>query len=672
MTADHNDQASDILDAKQADLLRKLDPLAAIAAVRTDDLRAVADGARKAGGAKQPLDWSPGTLATGSFTTLDYSPGTLDAAADDDGTGAGDGGLAGVSAALAAAARALDGDGRLMVIVDTNNAEEMQPHFDANARLLTPTKIAAAIEPDDLMRFAAMDEIRRIEVSAPLPPAVNQAHAASGVWQDADEPARSPAIEGLDGRGVLVGVIDTGIDGSHPDFWESGRSRLVDFWDQKHDIFRTAGDNGVLSADDAGACTDENGHGSHVAGIAAGNGRADPRFAGVAPGADLAVVKTSFMSRDIAAGVSHIFALADKRGQPCVINLSLGGHWGAHDGSSVTERVIDELCDRPGRIVVAAAGNEGTDRAHAAISFRELPPGPSGRRRWTADFEIQQRVIRGRLVGTTLLQIWTQREDQLEVVLRTPFGELIKPPVNNARRFDGDYYLIETWNDNSSLSGDDQTTIAITTQPVRRLLEGWSVIVREPVKPAGASPTDTVPVGVVHAWIADGGARFNEAFTRSHQVGMPGTAFSAITVAAYGTRNSWPAANGVDTTIDGVKAADIAYFSSRGPTRDQHNKPEICAPGQWIVSVRSEQADMPERMLLPDGLYAAMQGTSMAAPYVTGAMALLLQREPELSWAEAKRRLIKSARQDEFTYGCWNPAWGYGKLDVAELLRVNP
>jgi len=70
--------------------------------------------------------------------------------------------------------------------------------------------------------------------------------------------------------------------------------------------------------------------------------------------------------------------------------------------------------------------------------------------------------------------------------------------------------------------------------------------------------------------------------------------------------------------------------------------------------------------------YASLQGTSMAAPYVSGALALLLEKDPNIDWAEAKRRLIKSARQDSFTWPCWNARWGYGKIDVEKLLGVEP
>jgi subtilisin family serine protease len=188
----------------------------------------------------------------------------------------------------------------------------------------------------------------------------------------------------------------------------------------------------------------------------------------------------------------------------------------------------------------------------------------------------------------------------------------------------------------------------------------------------------------VHAWIAaEEMGRFNKGFTRSHLVGMPGTAFSAITVASFATRGQWSSADPTlpQVTLDAVVPEDISYFSSPGPTRENLNKPDVAAPGQWIVSALSAAATeeaIPAWMRLPSGGYAVMQGTSMSAPYVTGAVALLLQKqkdkpdEPAMHWAEVKRRLIKSCRQDRYSTPCWNERWGYGKIDVGRLLTIEP
>lgn len=634
------------LSEAQALALGKMDTLTAIAAVQGESLRELAGDRTTTGQAFEPLHSNSFTLP------MDAGMPAADAL-----TVARGAALTGLKAGDLAAAQALDRAGRLQVIVDVQDATELLERWPDDAAALTPTKLVLAVPAEDLFALAEDAAVNRIEASVALTPQLDEAHRFSRlIGEDGSR------LSALTGANVLVGIVDSGIDGSHVDFWDGARSRIVDYLDQTGGRHVGATADGRIAPDEARGCTDEIGHGTHVAGIAAGNGAADARYAGVAPDADLAIVKTTLKSTDIARAVSHVFAVAERRSQPCVVNLSLGGHAGGHDGSTLTERVIDELCDGPGRIVVTAAGNAGSDRVHSSVQFSELAPGRSGKRRWVADLEVLARIERGKIVGSAFLQVWTQREDDLVVAIRTPLGELLRPAPMNRSTVRRDAYMLETWHEVSSFSGDTVTSFSLGVVPATRYLEGWSVIVEESA-PGGAR------LGVAHAWIAGGGARFNASAVRSHLVGMPGTAFSAITVASYGARRSWPAAG--EVTMDAVNLDDISYFSSRGPTRDGHNKPEIAAPGQWVVAPRSAQAALPDFMHVDGGPYAAMQGTSMAAPYVTGALALLLEREPMLTWAEAKRRLIKSARQDGFTRGAWNPAWGYGKLDVQRLLQVS-
>ena len=217
----------------------------------------------------------------------------------------------------------------------------------------------------------------------------------------------------------------------------------------------------------------------------------------------------------------------------------------------------------------------------------------------------------------------------------------------------------------ANYSGDHETTFQVTAMAKPEHLRNWSLT---------CTGVD-VRVGAIHAWIVDSEmGRFTSGHTRSHLVGMPGTAYSAITVGSYATRNGWDSEEST-ITLSAINMEDISYFSSPGPTRDGDTKPEITAPGQWIIAPLSADApvsEIPQRMRVKDVDYAAMQGTSMAAPFVTGAIALLLEKAPTLDWAEAKRRLIKSARQDSFTAPCWNCLWGYGKMDIKKLLEVEP
>ena len=525
-------------------------------------------------------------------------------------------------------------------------------------------KMCARVPRQKLLNLSEIASVRYVEAGVRLRPHSDLAHRSANLL-----PASGfNRNVGETGRGVLVGVIDTGIDLAHPAFKTSARTRIVNYLDQERNREFSAAD---IDAGGASGSLDTIGHGTHVAGIAAGNGRGSPNseWAGVAPNADLAVVKTSFMSTDIALAVNHIFAVADSRDQPCVINLSLGGHGGGHDGSSITERIIDDLSG-PGRLVVISAGNEGGDNIHASTVLRRDTTD-----RWVADMNLSPQLFDTesgpQQFGYLVVQVWSQSEDTISIQLRTPNGQLLTPAPNGQSEIDQGVFFVEMNHQVHPYSGDNVTTFTVITTPEPAWLNGWSLI---------ATPSGNIEVGAVHAWINDRSmGSFTQGATDDYLVGMPGTAFSAITVASYATRNRWPSRdpNQADGTffLDAVNLEDISYFSSPGPTRDGQNKPDIAAPGQYLLaplSADAPAAEMPDWLRVSGRKYASLQGTSMSAPYVTGSLALLLEKAPQTDWAEAKRRLIKSAATDRHTRVCWNPRWGYGRVDIERLLTIEP
>lgn len=577
-------------------------------------------------------------------------------------------GAASLEGQLASAgARKLASEDLVKVLVDTRDPEAVEKKvsgFKGRVRRLTGRTVVVDAPRARLEELAKMKAVDYVEASTRLRPHTDLAHASTGLLCDGETTVPQT------GKGVLVGVIDTGIDLSHPAFRrEDGSTRIVSYLDQETgETF----DAEAIEAGEADGSADLIGHGTHVAGIAAGNGAGSPdgRFRGVAPEADLVIVKTSFLSSDIAAAVAHVFSVAEELGKPAVVNLSLGGHVGGHDGTTVTERTIDQLSG-PGRLVVVSAGNEGQDRIHAGT---ELARGAAEPERWVADLELKARPVGEELMGLLRVQVWHQREDSLRVRLRSPNGESFEAPADAGAEFDRGTFFVQAVHQQTAYSGDHSTTFLIATVSDPQWLGGWSIIVEED-RSAGKRG---VAVGAVHAWIQDGShGAFTAGHTRSHLLGMPGTAFSGITVASYATRREWSSRDEdlPDVVLDEVNLEDISYFSSPGPTRDGHNKPEIAAPGQWLIAPLSgdtSREELPAWLRQPEIPYVALQGTSMAAPYVTGAVALLLEKDPTLDWAEVKRRLIKSARQDTFTWPCWNPRWGYGKLDLERLLTIEP
>jgi hypothetical protein len=151
-------------------------------------------------------------------------------------------------------------------------------------------------------------------------------------------------------------------------------------------------------------------------------------------------------------------------------------------------------------------------------------------------------------------------------------------------------------------------------------------------------------------------------------VGMPGTSSKAITVGSYITRFTWPAWDGGQYSFSGAtdRVGDYSFFSSVGPTADGRQKPDISAPGEAIVSALSSAVNMAgnEAMMSPDGKHQVLQGTSMAAPHVTGATALLLGINPPFTADQIKTLLTTTAISDAFATGLPNVIWGFGKMDV--------
>jgi subtilisin family serine protease len=460
---------------------------------------------------------------------------------------------------------------------------------------------------------------------------------------------------GASGKGVLIGIVDSGIDTSHPAF--AGRVLMV--WDQTQPgtgrgRFRKGR---VLTGPELGKSTDENGHGTHVAGIAAGN---DPVYAGVAPNAQLLVVKTTFDNTDIGNGIDFIFEEAARLGCPAVVNLSLGGHLDPHDGTDDLSALIDAVSG-PGRIVVAAAGNEGQNPIHARVT---LPPGGDAR---------VPLAVGG--AGPTpacalLLNGWYTGQTTCSVEVLDPAGNATPPQTPAGTDDAGNAHStvplgnavaqIVTPSAAAAFNGDHQFIVALGALPGTALHPGtWTIRLRN----TGSQPAH------VDMWILthDPVAFPPGTASRSHLVGSPGCATQAIAVGAFVSRNHWIDQTGTMRQFHNMHAGSMADFSSPGPRRDGHPKPDITAPGAFLVSCRSSDAQ-PTPELQPHPQWIAMPGTSMASPVVAGLVALLLESNPNLTPDEVRARLIAASAIPGRPPGPkHDPHWGWGLINTARL-----
>ncbi|MDZ8023797.1 MAG: S8 family peptidase [Nostoc sp. DedQUE11] len=452
---------------------------------------------------------------------------------------------------------------------------------------------------------------------------------------------------GLTGKGVIVGIIDSGIDPKHPAF----AGRILHIWDQTLPGPGVA--EGGYGAEFSGAqltiSQDTDGHGTHVAGIAAG---ADTTYSGVAPEAELVVVRSDLQDAHIADGVRYIFRVARQLGRPAVVNLSLGGHADAHDGSDSLSKVIDAETG-PGRIVCCAAGNEGSINIHGQATV------PSDRTRGMR-FNVPLNQV-----GIVWLNGWYSKDSELEVSVRspndfvTPFQKIITDgnPTQEYQLPDARVEIVTPGPDQAN--GDRNFFVQIRGNGPSQVMGGiWQLRLRN------TSATETR----VDVWTLDDMSSVfftGKSIKDAVKIGSPGASSSAVTVAAYTTKAKY---TDIDNEIRemGLDLDTISEFSSEGPLRNDGQKPDIAAPGAMIVSTLSADANSARSSMI-NSKFVAMAGTSMATPFVTGLVALLLQRDSQLDPATLKDLLRKNSAIPGKPAGTFDEKWGYGVINALNL-----
>lgn len=539
-------------------------------------------------------------------------------------------------------------------LVETRNADAVAAHLGGDGTAveqLSPSILSVQADAGVLVGLSTLREVSRVQSKKLAQPHLDLALPDIGLR--ADQAGVRPVAE--DGTDVLVGVVDSGFDLSHPMFRDAaGRLRVEALLDQSVTPARefTTEQLEQAWAGGSGPGRDEGGHGTHVASIAAGS-----RFGaleGVAPGARLLLVKTDFRNTDQA--VAWVFGKAGAR--PCVVNLSLGHHFGAHDGTDVEERLHTQLTG-PGRIIVVSAGNERTDDLHIGGSF---VTGQTDQ----VTFDLQ-RQPGGQAV--TVLTLWHARDDRFTISLRTPTGEtLTEAALGTAvtSTFGAATITVSQQRYLPSNLVQHQIEVEIGAQAGNGDLRGWQVGIR----------CRSAVVGRLDGWFLNSGfatfRRPHPLIETARTIGLAATGTGCLAVASHVSRTSWHADAG-NLTDPGSVLGRSSSFSSLGPTRDGRSKPDLSAPGQRLqaaLASGSEMAADPRFATVADRLLA-IAGTSMSAPMVTGAVALLLQQKPQRDLADVHAVLARSVRRDAHTGpALWNPVYGMGKLDIAAALRA--
>ncbi|MEU7553682.1 S8 family serine peptidase [Streptomyces sp. NPDC044571] len=508
-------------------------------------------------------------------------------------------------------------------------------------------RVRTAIVPlDELQRLSMHPGIRRIVPATRLRPYLNLA-------QDKVEVPQFRTEHHLSGEDVVIGVVDSGIDPLHPAF----TGRIERIWDQTM-LGGTGVPEGRYGAEFTNAgmtmatlSRDTDGHGTHVTGIAAGS-------EGVAPRARIVMVKTDFQDAHIIDGIQYVFRVARDLGLPAVVNLSLGGHFDAHDGTDPMSLAIEEESG-PGRIVCCAAGNEGDDDLHARFQVKEgavrsIPCHP------------------GSLAGASdvfWINGWYPGGDRLDIAMASPSGattafQPVKTSGSPVHTFDLPEGRVQIVTPGPDPANHDHNFVAVV-EPTGPAAGPWRLLLRTASGTGGPVEVDAWILGRPEARTQPqfSGPAVHDAI----KIGSPGCAAAAITVAAFTTRKEWRNVDGDDVEMPGLVLDDIASFSSEGPLRSGAPKPDITAPGAMIISALSRDArDLPRAFITGPG-HVALQGTSMATPFIAGVAALLLQRDPGCDPRKFLDLLRSNAAIPGGTPGAFHPKWGHGLLKATHL-----
>lgn len=479
---------------------------------------------------------------------------------------------------------------------------------------------------------------------------------ATGILQVHNQPYLD-----LHGKGVLLGFVDTGIDYTQSAFrYEDGSSKIRFLYDQTvpgpppegfyiGTEYTNEQINQALRAEDPYQIVpqkDENGHGTFLASVAAGNQTGD--FIGAASDAELVIVKLrkarsfyrdwfavppeqeyAYESTSIMIGVEYIVKKARQLNRPVVICIGVGTTFGAHDGFSVFEEYLSNIANLRGVCICTAAGNESQARHHTQGSLREKG----------ATYNIDLKI--GENAGNVIVGIWNSISDKISLSVRSPTGELVGRIPSKPMATSRSSLILEK----STVQVEyyfpyESTGSQLSSVNIFNATPGiWTITVYG----------DFILNGTFHAWLPLTGfvsptVEFLSA-TPYYTVTCPSTMFGSISCGAY-------------------NSATNSLFSdtSWGPTRLDRMAPDLMAPGVQVGGI------------YPSGP-GTMSGTSVAAAITAGACALMMQwgvvekNDVALSTYQIRAYLIRGcSRSPTMIYP--NTQWGYGTLNLIQTFNL--
>ena len=521
------------------------------------------------------------------------------------------------------------------------------------AQIISNQFAVLTVPPERIQELLNFTEVEYMEVPKRLFYNINESMLASCIT-----PVQNEAPYRLKGSGTLLGIIDSGINYAHPDFRnEDGSTRINFIWDQsisgapptgyltgteytREQINEALKQPTKMQQQEIVPTGDRVGHGTHVAGIAGGNGRGSGgRIVGAAPEAEFIIVKLGqpdfegfVRNIEIMLGVRYVIEKAISLGKPVAINISIGTNNGPHDSNALLEQYLDSAATLWKNNIVVGTGNEANARNHTDGKVEQGA---------TTTFEFQI----GENTTYYPLSIWQNPIDELAFEIidpagrRTPLIVYAQGPVQYGL---GGTKVYAAFAGPSPLSGDIEFAVFLVPASDRVTSGAWQVVVHG----------QQVVNGRFNAWgpTTEEGAANNFFLTPTVDTTLttPSTARLVVSVGAY-------------NAITG----QIAPFSGRGFGRDNSViKPDLVAPGVEISAASHTTSG-----------YRVLSGTSMATPHVTGGIALLMEwgiikgNNPFLYGENVRTYLVRGAtRDDSINYP--SPLWGYGRLCIEQSLDL--
>ena len=475
-----------------------------------------------------------------------------------------------------------------------------------------------------------------------------------------------PALN-LTGKGVIIGIIDSGIDYGHRAFTDNNdKTRIISIWDQTvesdkrpsgffygTEYTRTEIDEAMLSENphDIVKTTDESGHGTFLTGIAAGRYDINNNFTGMAPDAEIVFVKlkpaktimkevfavsqdkVAYEESDIMAGLRYINDVADREKKPVVILLGMGTSQGSHRGNSPLADSLNYYAGRVGRILVTSAGNECNRGRHFLGKIGE------------EEYEIVELRVGNNESGFTM-ELWSGQTEYLTISVTSPSGEEIsRIPIR--RQYSEVYTFVF-----------ENTTVYIYNSVIENA-SGAELILLRFTRPTAGIWTIRVYGRLndeYNIWLPAGELISNDTYFLNSNpditVTEAGNAAEIKTVGAYDYRDG-----------------GVFVNSGRGYALNGTVKPDIVAPGVNVLGPKSADTLSEGAKADNRNQYIYMTGTSVAAAVTAGGASLITQWEERqansyfVDTRGIKSLIIRGAKRDS-NYVYPNRIQGYGKLDI--------